>query len=149
VFEMAKLKKRWKVWIGVFPNIFYLAKCVLCHCDAELQMPAQFQLRQNNIGGVRRPGAMTYSADFLLYAMLAVGALVMIQIIARSWSRSWVGSGERALDGLRCRIRNLYRTMKFWMMRGGGRSLIWVRSVLRVEPHNGPVVRVPWLTSCP
>ena len=52
-----------------------------------------------NLLGQSKQHTGSYSAGFLLYAMLAVAVLVMIQIVARSWTRSWVGSGGRALDG--------------------------------------------------
>ena len=53
-----------------------------------------------NLLGQSKQHTGSYSAGFLLYAMLAVAVLVMIQIVARSWTRSWVGSGGRALEGL-------------------------------------------------
>lgn len=53
-----------------------------------------------NLLGQSKQHTGSYSAGFLLYAMLAVAVLVMIQIVARSWTRSWVGAGGRALEGL-------------------------------------------------
>lgn len=53
-----------------------------------------------NLLGQSKQHTGSYSAGFLLYAMLAVAVLVMIQIVARSWTRSWVGSGGRALEGV-------------------------------------------------
>lgn len=53
-----------------------------------------------NLLGQSKQHTGSYSAGFLLYAMLAVAVLVMIQIVARSWTRSWVGSGGCALEGL-------------------------------------------------
>ena len=51
-----------------------------------------------NLLGQSKQHTGSYSAGFLLYAMLAVAVLVMIQIVARSWTQSWVGSGGRALE---------------------------------------------------
>ena len=53
-----------------------------------------------NLLGQSKQHTGSYTAGFLLYAMLAVAVLVMIQIVARSWTRSWVGSGGRALESL-------------------------------------------------
>src|SRR5438270_11577565 len=41
----------------------------------------------------------SYRAGFLLYAVLAVGVLAVMRIVARTWTRACVAPGGRALSG--------------------------------------------------
>ena len=39
----------------------------------------------------------SYRIGFIAYAVLAVAILLMLRIVSRSWTRSWVGGGGRAI----------------------------------------------------
>lgn len=51
-----------------------------------------------NLLGQSKQHTGSYRSGFLLYAMLAVGVLIMMRIVARSWTRTWVGRGGRAME---------------------------------------------------
>jgi NNP family nitrate/nitrite transporter-like MFS transporter len=42
----------------------------------------------------------SYRLGFLLYTILAVAVLVMMRMVARSWTHTWVRSGGRAIESL-------------------------------------------------
>jgi NNP family nitrate/nitrite transporter-like MFS transporter len=51
-----------------------------------------------NLLGQSKQHTGSYRAGFLLYAVLAVGVLVVMRIVARSWTRSWITPSGRAID---------------------------------------------------
>ncbi|MBB5339564.1 hypothetical protein [Tunturiibacter gelidoferens] len=51
-----------------------------------------------NLLGQSKQHTGSYHAGFLLYAVLAVGVLLIIRTVARSWTRSWIAPGGRAID---------------------------------------------------
>jgi NNP family nitrate/nitrite transporter-like MFS transporter len=51
-----------------------------------------------NLLGQSKQHTGSYRAGFLLYAVLAVGVLVAMRIVARSWTRSWIAPGGRAIN---------------------------------------------------
>jgi MFS transporter, NNP family, nitrate/nitrite transporter len=50
-----------------------------------------------NLLGQSKQHTGSYRAGFLLYAVLAVGVLVVVRVVARSWTRSWIAPGGRAI----------------------------------------------------
>jgi NNP family nitrate/nitrite transporter-like MFS transporter len=50
-----------------------------------------------NLLGQSKQHTGSYRAGFLLYAVLAVGVLVVMRVVARSWTRSWIAPGGRAI----------------------------------------------------
>lgn len=50
-----------------------------------------------NLLGQSKQHTGSYAAGFLIYAMLACAVLIMMLVIARGWTKSWVGAGGRAL----------------------------------------------------
>jgi len=50
-----------------------------------------------NVLGLSKQHTGSYQAGWICYAALAVVILIMMRIVARSWTRSWVGAGGRAL----------------------------------------------------
>ncbi len=50
-----------------------------------------------NLLGQSKQHTGSYRAGFLIYAVLAIGVLIVVRRIAHSWTSSWVGSGGRAL----------------------------------------------------
>lgn len=53
-----------------------------------------------NLLGQSKQHTGSYRSGLLLYAVLAVAILVVMRIAARSWTRTWVGSGGRVLEAL-------------------------------------------------
>jgi NNP family nitrate/nitrite transporter-like MFS transporter len=53
-----------------------------------------------NLLGQSKQHTGSYRSGLLLYAVLAVAVLVMMRIAARSWTRTWVGSGGRVNEEL-------------------------------------------------
>ena len=53
-----------------------------------------------NLLGQSKQHTGSYRSGFLLYAVLALTVLVMMRIAARSWTRTWVGSGGRVNEEL-------------------------------------------------
>jgi NNP family nitrate/nitrite transporter-like MFS transporter len=51
-----------------------------------------------NLLGQSKQHTGSYRAGFLLYAFLAVGVLVAMRIVARTWTRSWIAPGGRAIN---------------------------------------------------
>ena len=51
-----------------------------------------------NLLGQSKQHTGSYRAGFILYAVLAVGVLVVMRSVARSWTRTWVTAGGRAID---------------------------------------------------
>jgi NNP family nitrate/nitrite transporter-like MFS transporter len=51
-----------------------------------------------NLFGQSKQHTGSYRAGFLLYAALATGVLIVMRIVARSWTRSWIAPGRRAID---------------------------------------------------
>src|SRR5580698_8684069 len=49
-----------------------------------------------NVLGQSRQHTGSYRGGFLLYAVLAVGVLVVMRVVARSWIGSWIGPDGRA-----------------------------------------------------
>lgn len=50
-----------------------------------------------NLLGQSKQQTGTYAYGFALYALLAFGILGMLQLVARAWTKSWVGKGGKAL----------------------------------------------------
>ena len=50
-----------------------------------------------NLLGQAKQHTGSYSAGFLIYAVLACGVLVMTLLVSKSWMRTWAGAGGRAL----------------------------------------------------
>ena len=53
-----------------------------------------------NLLGQSKQHTGSYRAGFLLYAVLAVGVLVVMRVVARNWTRSWIAPGGRATAAL-------------------------------------------------
>jgi MFS transporter, NNP family, nitrate/nitrite transporter len=53
-----------------------------------------------NLLGQSKQHTGSYRAGFLLYAALAIGVVIIMRIVARSWMRSWIALGGRAVDGV-------------------------------------------------
>jgi NNP family nitrate/nitrite transporter-like MFS transporter len=51
-----------------------------------------------NLLGQSKQHTGSYRAGFLLYAVLSAGVLIVMRIVARSWTRSWIAPGGRAID---------------------------------------------------
>jgi NNP family nitrate/nitrite transporter-like MFS transporter len=51
-----------------------------------------------NLLGQSKQHTGSYRAGFLLYAALATGVLIVMRIVARFWTRSWIAPGGRAVD---------------------------------------------------
>ena len=51
-----------------------------------------------NLLGQSKQHTGSYRAGFLLYAVLATGVLIVMRIVARFWTRSWIAPGGRAVD---------------------------------------------------
>ena len=50
-----------------------------------------------NLLGQSKQHTGTYAYGFAVYALLAFGILVILQLVARTWTESWVGKGGKAL----------------------------------------------------
>jgi NNP family nitrate/nitrite transporter-like MFS transporter len=50
-----------------------------------------------NLLGQSKQHTGSYSAGFMIYIGIALLVLIMMRVIARQWTRSWVGAGGRAL----------------------------------------------------
>ncbi len=50
-----------------------------------------------NVLGLSKQHTGSYQAGWICYAALAVVILIMMRIVARSWTRTWVGAGGRAI----------------------------------------------------
>jgi len=50
-----------------------------------------------NVLGLSKQHTGSYQAGWICYATLAVVILIMMRIVARSWTRTWVGAGGRAI----------------------------------------------------
>src|SRR6202046_4364165 len=50
-----------------------------------------------NLLGLSKQYTRSYRAGFVLYAVLAIAVLFMLRAVSRSWTRTWVGQGGRAL----------------------------------------------------
>jgi NNP family nitrate/nitrite transporter-like MFS transporter len=53
-----------------------------------------------NLLGQSKQHTGSYRGGFLLYAMFAVGVLVVMRVVARSWTRSWIAPGGRAIGAV-------------------------------------------------
>ncbi len=51
-----------------------------------------------NLLGQSKQHTGSYRAGFLLYAALATAVLIVVRIVARFWTGSWIASGGRAID---------------------------------------------------
>jgi NNP family nitrate/nitrite transporter-like MFS transporter len=51
-----------------------------------------------NLLGQSKQHTGSYRGGFLLYAALSVGVLIVMRVVARSWTRSWIAPGGRAID---------------------------------------------------
>jgi NNP family nitrate/nitrite transporter-like MFS transporter len=56
-----------------------------------------------NMLGQSKQHTGSYRTGFLLYAALAVGVLIVMRIVARSWTRSWIDPGGLAIDAASAR----------------------------------------------
>jgi hypothetical protein len=61
-------------------------------CDSRRYQQSSPHHRQHP--AVPQPG----EAGFLLYAALAIGVVIIMRIVARSWTHSWIAPGGRAVD---------------------------------------------------
>ncbi len=50
-----------------------------------------------NLLGQAKQHTGSYTAGFVVYAVLACGILVMMLMVSKSWTRTWAGAGGRAL----------------------------------------------------
>ncbi|HYK37648.1 MFS transporter [Alloacidobacterium sp.] len=50
-----------------------------------------------NLLGQSKQHSGSYTTGFIIYASLALLVLIMLRIVARQWTRTWVGAGGRAL----------------------------------------------------
>ena len=50
-----------------------------------------------NLLGQSKQHTGSYRDGFLLYAVFAVGVLVVMRVVARTWTRSWIAPGGRAI----------------------------------------------------
>ena len=51
-----------------------------------------------NILGQSKQHTGSYAAGFTFYALFAGGILIMLRVVARKWTRSWVGRGGRVIS---------------------------------------------------
>jgi nitrate/nitrite transporter NarK len=51
-----------------------------------------------NLLGQSKQHIGSYRSGFLFYAILAVAVLVVMRIVSRSWTKTWVAPGGRAID---------------------------------------------------
>lgn len=51
-----------------------------------------------NVLGVSKQKTGSFSAGFVVYAIFAVLVLVVMRLVARKWTKTWVGAGGRALS---------------------------------------------------
>src|SRR6266436_2624574 len=51
-----------------------------------------------NLLGQSKQHTGSYRAGFQLYAALSTGVLIVMRIVARSWTRSWIAPGGRAIN---------------------------------------------------
>jgi NNP family nitrate/nitrite transporter-like MFS transporter len=51
-----------------------------------------------NLLGQSKQHTGSYAAGFIAYAAIASGVLLMLLIVSRRWTRTWVGAGGRALS---------------------------------------------------
>src|SRR5580700_1531028 len=51
-----------------------------------------------NILGLSKQYSGSYRAGFVIYAALAAAILIMLRFVARSWTRSWIAPGGRAIN---------------------------------------------------
>lgn len=50
-----------------------------------------------NLLGQSKQHTGSYRGGFLLYTFLAVGVLVVMRVVSRSWMRAWIAPGGRAI----------------------------------------------------
>src|SRR3984893_6599072 len=50
-----------------------------------------------NLLGQSRQRTGSYTVGFIIYAVLAVGVLIVMRVVARTWTRSWIAPGGRAI----------------------------------------------------
>jgi len=50
-----------------------------------------------NLLGQSKQHTGSYKAGFIVYAALAFVILIMMRLVAKSWTRTWVGAGGKAL----------------------------------------------------
>ena len=50
-----------------------------------------------NLLGQSKQHTGSYQAGFIVYAAIAIGVLVMMRVVSRLWTRTWVGPGGRVL----------------------------------------------------
>jgi NNP family nitrate/nitrite transporter-like MFS transporter len=50
-----------------------------------------------NVLGQSKQHTGSFAAGFAAYAVFALFVLVMLRIVSRKWTRTWVGEGGRAL----------------------------------------------------
>jgi len=52
-----------------------------------------------NLLGQSKEHTGSYAVGFIIYTMLALLVLMMIRVVAKQWTRTWVGTGGRAIAG--------------------------------------------------
>jgi NNP family nitrate/nitrite transporter-like MFS transporter len=50
-----------------------------------------------NLLGLSKQYTASYRVGFVVYAVLAFGVLIMLRMVSKQWTMSWVGKGGRAL----------------------------------------------------
>ncbi|WP_047497234.1 NarK/NasA family nitrate transporter [Terriglobus sp. TAA 43] len=51
-----------------------------------------------NVLGISKQKTGSFSAGFAIYAVFAIAVLVVMRLVARRWTRTWVGKGGRAMS---------------------------------------------------
>jgi len=51
-----------------------------------------------NLLGVSKQYTASYRGGFIVYAVLAFAVLLMLRVVSRQWTKSWVGKGGRVLN---------------------------------------------------
>ena len=51
-----------------------------------------------NLLGLSKQYTSSYRAGFIVYALIALGIFVMLRVVSKQWTKTWVGDGGRALS---------------------------------------------------
>ncbi|SDF23438.1 MFS transporter [Terriglobus roseus] len=51
-----------------------------------------------NVLGISKQKTGSFSAGFAVYAVFAIAVLIVMRLVARRWTRTWVGKGGRAMS---------------------------------------------------
>jgi NNP family nitrate/nitrite transporter-like MFS transporter len=61
-----------------------------------------------NLLGQSKQHTGSYQLGFIVYAAIAIGVLVMMRVVSRSWTRTWVGPGGRVLAPIASEPADIY-----------------------------------------